>query len=578
MPHWKLFQCGTFVCSKLWNECPHEVHEEGVGMEDGGGVFGMELGADEPGVVGEFDDFDEVGVGIGADALHAVLLEVGEVAVVEFVAVAVALLDGGLAVDGVGLAAFAQLAGVGSEAHSAAHAGDGLLLFHEVDDGVLCVGCHLCAVGIGVAERVAGKFDDHHLHAEADAEGGDVVGAGVLDGGDFAFGASLSETGADDGSCHAAEFFFHVIGGDVFAAHEVGFHLHAAVDAGEVEAFADGFVGVLQVVLADECHVYFAGGSVLFVEKVVPWLHGWCLAYRNAYFAEDGGIESLALHVDGHFVDAGHVFALHHTLEVNIAEGGNFHAQGVVEVAFGAENKDVGLYAHALQFFDGVLGGFGFQFVGCFQIGHVGEMHTDGIAAELPAELPDGFHEGCAFDVADGAAHFGDDEVEGGPSPQPSPVMGRETVWMALPIMGEMSVRTEGVFFSQHSPFDFVGDVWDDLDGFAEIVAVTFAVDDGLVDAACGDGVVAGGLDVGEAFVVTEVEVGLHAIDGDVALAVFVGVEGAGVDVDVGVELLDGDFEATCLEQFADAGGDDAFAERGNDTACDEDVFGSHDC
>ena len=75
-----------------------------------------------------------------------------------------------------------------------------------------------------------------------------------------------------------------------------------------------------------------------------------------------------------------------------------------------------------------------------------------------------------------------------------------------------------------------------------------------------------------------EVEVGLHAIDGDVALAVFVGVEGAGVDVDVGVKLLDGDFEATCLEQFADAGGDDAFAERGNDTACDEDVFGSHDC
>ena len=89
---------------------------------------------------------------------------------------------------------------------------------------------------------------------------------------------------------------------------------------------------------------------------------------------------------------------------------------------------------------------------------------------------------------------------------------------------------------------------------------MTFSVNDGLVDASGGDGIVARGVDAGESFVVSEVEVGLHAIDSDVALAVFVGVESARVDVDVGVELLDRDLVATSLQQFADAGRDDAFA------------------
>ena len=114
---------------------------------------------------------------------------------------------------------------------------------------------------------------------------------------------------------------------------------------------------------------------------------------------------------------------------------------------------------------------------------------------------------------------------------------------------------------SQHPPFDFVGDVGNHLNGLAEIVAMTFAVDDGLVDAPCGDGVVAGGLYVGEALVVPQVEVGFHSVGGDVTLSVLVWVERAGVDVDVGVKLLDGDFVATRLEKFADAGRDDAFAE-----------------
>ena len=78
---------------------------------------------------------------------------------------------------------------------------------------------------------------------------------------------------------------------------------------------------------------------------------------------------------------------------------------------------------------------------------------------------------------------------------------------------------------------------------------------------------------VGEALVVPEVEVGLRAVVGDVDLAVLVRAHRAGIDVDVRVELLQGDLVAVALEQHADRGRREPFAERGHDAAGDEDVL-----
>ena len=203
----------------------------------------------------------------------------------------------------------------------------------------------------------------------------------------------------------------------------------------------------------------------------------------------------------------------------------------VVEVLLCAEHEHIGLDAVAEHLLDRVLGGFGLEFVGCAEIGNVGEVYAHGVATEFPFELSDGFEEGRALDVADGAADFGDDEV--------------------------VLARFAEVL---HALLDFVGDVGDDLNGLAEVVAAALLVDDGFVDAARGHAVLAGGLYAREAFVVAEVEVGLHAIYGDVAFAVLVGIERAGVDIDIGVKLLDGNLVAACLQQFTDRGRNDAFA------------------
>ena len=63
-----------------------------------------------------------------------------------------------------------------------------------------------------------------------------------------------------------------------------------------------------------------------------------------------------------------------------------------------------------------------------------------------------------------------------------------------------------------------------------------------------------------EPLVVTEVEVGLKAVLRHVAFSVLIRVQRAWVDVDVWVEFLDGYLVSACLQQFADAGGDNAFS------------------
>ena len=100
---------------------------------------------------------------------------------------------------------------------------------------------------------------------------------------------------------------------------------------------------------------------------------------------------------------------------------------------------------------------------------------------------------GERFDVADGAADLAQEEIA-----------------ILLDVRGDELL-------------DRVGDVGDDLDGGAEIVAAALAGDDLLVDAARSDVVRLAGGDAGEALVVTEIEVGLGAVVGDVDLAVLVG-------------------------------------------------------
>jgi hypothetical protein len=99
------------------------------------------------------------------------------------------------------------------------------------------------------------------------------------------------------------------------------------------------------------------------------------------------------------------------------------------------------------------------------------------------------------------------------------------------------------------------------LDGAAEVVAAALAPDHRVVDRAGRYVRLAGRVDVREALVVPEVQIGLRAVLGHEDLAVLERAHRARVDVDVRVELLERHAHAARDEKPADRRRRDALAE-----------------
>ncbi len=163
------------------------------------------------------------------------------------------------------------------------------------------------------------------------------------------------------------------------------------------------------------------------------------------------------------------------------------------------------------------------------------------IARQFVAQLPDRLEERQTFDVADRAADLAQDEIEA-----------------LVAISNEV--------------LDGVGDVRNDLNGGAEIIAATLLRQDFLVNPPGGDVVGPGGGTPGKTLVMAEIEIGLGAIVGDEHLAVLVRRHRARIDVEIGVELAQANLVAARLQQRAQRCGGETLAQRGNHAAGDEDV------
>ena len=157
------------------------------------------------------------------------------------------------------------------------------------------------------------------------------------------------------------------------------------------------------------------------------------------------------------------------------------------------------------QLGDGLLRRLGLQFARRLDERHVGDVHENRVVvADFQREFADGFQERQSLDVAGRAADFGDDDVGLG-------------------------------FFGEHvdAVFDFVRDVRNDLDGLAEIISLALVVEHGLINLAAGEVVHARELDVGEALVMAEVEVGLRAVVEHIDFAVLIRDHRARIHVEI---------------------------------------------
>lgn len=313
------------------------------------------------------------------------------------------------------------------------------------------------------------------------------------------------------------------------------------------QRLGDREIGVGQVdVLAHQRDGDLVVGLVHPAQQVVP-LGPVHVAEGQVQLAHDVGVQALGVQDLGDVVDRAGVLAGDHGGVVHVAHQPDLPLDGDGHVAVGAQHDRVRLDTDVAQRGDRVLGGLGLQLAGGADVGQERDVDDeDVVPADLVAHLADGLQEGKRLDVADGAADLGDDDVHvvGGHAPD--------------------------------AVLDLVGDVRDDLDGVAQVLTAPLLGDHGGVDLACGDVGRAVQVDVEEALVVADVQIGLGAVVGDEHLTVLEGVHRAGVDVEVGVELLHRDPKSPGLEQSAQAGGGEPLAERGGDTPGDEEVLGRH--
>src|SRR5690554_5523630 len=165
----------------------------------------MELAADHEGMVRDLHDLDQATIWAEAAEARACGYELLAILVVEFEAVAVALVNLFLPVGSRGDGAGLQGARIHTEPHRPAQAGDVVLVWHEVDDRVLGGPVELGAVGVVQAKHVTRKLDAHYLHAEAQAEVRGLAHAGELRSVNLALDPAIAESARHDDAVHALQ-------------------------------------------------------------------------------------------------------------------------------------------------------------------------------------------------------------------------------------------------------------------------------------------------------------------------------------------------------------------------------------
>ena len=98
---------------------------------------------------------------------------------------------------------------------------------------------HFGGVGVGESEHVSCKLDHHALHAQADAERGHVMLATPFQGHEFAFYATLAESGSYDHSVKTAKLHVGILFGELFGMYIAQIELAVVVGGCLKQRFVD---------------------------------------------------------------------------------------------------------------------------------------------------------------------------------------------------------------------------------------------------------------------------------------------------------------------------------------------------
>ena len=438
-----------------------------------------------------------------------------------------------------------DLAGIGAQAEGAALIHIVALAGHEIDDLMGALLVELAGIGVGDAGNVAGVFDHGDLHAEADAEIGQPVFPGIAGGEDHPVDPSPAEAAGDQDPVYAAEHLTDVFGLERFGIDPPDIHPGAQLIAGMMQCLGHREIGVVELhILPDQRDAHLPVGSLDALDHTLPLRQLGSGGVDAQLAADDRGEVGVFKHQRG-FVEAGQRAVFDHAVGLDVAEQGDLFEDPFFERTVAAQHDNIRMDTHALQLLYGMLGGLGFMLVRAAEEGHERDVDEEAVfAADLQRDLAHGLDEGLGFDVADGAADFGDDHVG-------------------------IGLHTHAI----DKILNLVGDMRDDLHRGAEVFAAALLIEHIPVDLSGRQVGIAVEVLVNEALVMAEVEVGFGAVFGHIHLAVLIRAHGAGVDIDIGIELLGGHLQSPCFEQPAQGCRRDPLSEAGNHAAGHKNIF-----
>ena len=187
----------------------HESLEQRVGLIGTALEFRVILHTHIEGPVGQLHRFHQPSIGGQARQGQAGGRQRLPIFVVELVAVAVTLGNLSHAVAALHGRARADEARIAAQAQRAALIHRITLAGHVIDNLVQPLRSKLAGVGICDAQHMAGIFDHCHLHAQADAEIGDVLFPGILGCQDHPLNAAAAEAAGHQDAIQTGESGFH---------------------------------------------------------------------------------------------------------------------------------------------------------------------------------------------------------------------------------------------------------------------------------------------------------------------------------------------------------------------------------
>ena len=342
---------------------------------------------------------------------------------------------------------------------------------------------------------VPSRLDASHLHTEADAEEGNLPFASEFHGCNLALAATLPESSRNEDSVQRLELGrdFGVGMLEEFGIEPLDRDLGAVGDAAVDQRLAEALVSVRQAdIFADDPDRDLAVVMVDAVHDLGPAGDIGARRIGDPEGMENFVVEARFVILQRHVVDVAGVERRDDRRFPDIAEQGDLLALGLGQCPVAAAQQDLRLDAEAGKFPHRLLGRLGLELSCRGNPRNESRVHADRlVAAEVVPQLADRFDERQAFNVADRPTNLANDEVQ-------------------------------SVDLGQRELLDRVGDVRDDLDGGSEIITAPFLGDDVAVDSPGGDVVGLLGGNAGEAFIVTEVEVGLRTVIGHIDFAVLI--------------------------------------------------------